>query len=209
MIFYDCSTAPSPRRVRIFIAEKGIEVPTVQIDLRNREQLGEAFRKINPHCTVPALQLDSGACLWDSNSICRYLEEIHPEPNLMGRDAEERAVISTWHRHVEWDGFAAAGEAFRNRSKGLAGRAMVGSLNLEQIPELAERGRARLRHFLDGLEERLGQSPYIAGERYTVADITAFVAIGFMQWIKEEIPADATNLRRWFDEISARPGSVL
>ncbi len=208
MKFYDCSTAPSPRRVRIFIAEKGIEVPTVQIDLRNREQLTDAFKQINPQCTVPVLELDSGTCLLNSNAICQYLDETCPEPNLMGRDAEERALISSWNHHMEWDGFAAAGECFRNASRGLKGRAMTGAASIDQIPELAERGRQRLQRFLASLNERLGESEFVTGDRYSIADITAFVTIGFMQWTKQEVPANAADLQRWYDQVSARPGSV-
>src|SRR6516162_9765373 len=104
MKFYDCVTAPSPRRVRIFLAEKGLSVPTVQVDLRNGEQFTPAFRALNPDCMVPVLELDSGAAITDIIAICRYFEELHPDPPLMGRSAEERAVIESWLRRIEWDG---------------------------------------------------------------------------------------------------------
>src|SRR5215831_822163 len=124
MKFYDCVTAPSPRRVRIFLAEKGLTVPTVQVDLRNGEQFTPAFRALNPDCTVPVLELDSGTTITDIIAICRYFEELHPDPSLMGRSAEERAVIESWLRRIEWDGIYAAQEAFR---------ALPGPLSLEQI----------------------------------------------------------------------------
>ena len=107
MKFYDCVTAPSPRRVRIFLAEKGLTVPTVQVDLRNGEQFTPAFRALNPDCTVPVLELDSGEAITDIIAICRYFEELHPDPPLMGRSAEERAVIESWQRRIEWDGIYA------------------------------------------------------------------------------------------------------
>jgi hypothetical protein len=142
MKFYDCTTAPSPRRVRIFLAEKGISVPTVQVDLRNGEQFSPAFRAINPDCTVPVLELDNGTRIADIVAICRYFEELYPKPRLMGRTAEEKAVIEAWQRRVERDGFYAAMEAFRNSTPGLKGRALPGSESYDQIPALAERGRA-------------------------------------------------------------------
>ena len=136
MKLYDCVTAPSPRRVRIFLAEKGISIPTVQVDLRNGEQFTPAFRAINPECMVPVLELDNGTKITDILSICRYFEELHPDPPLMGRTAEERAVIGSWLRRIEWDGFLAAMEAFRNSTPGLKGRALPGPETHEQIPAL-------------------------------------------------------------------------
>ena len=118
MKFYDCVTAPSPRRVRIFLAEKGLTVPTVQVDLRNGEQFTPAFRALNPDCTVPVLELDSGAAIADVIAICRYFEELHPDPSLMGRSAEERAVIETWLRRVEWDGIYAVRRLFEMALQG-------------------------------------------------------------------------------------------
>ena len=122
MKFYDCSTAPSPRRVRIFLAEKGISIPTVQVDLRNGEQFSPAFRAINPDCTVPALVLDDGTVIADAVAICGYLEEQHPEPPLIGTTPQERAVVTALNRQIERDGLFAAMDAFRNTAKGLKGR---------------------------------------------------------------------------------------
>jgi len=208
MKFYDCSTAPSPRRVRIFIAEKGLEVETVEVDLRSGEHLGEAFAKINPHRTVPALELDDGTRLWDSNSICLYLEEVFPEPNLMGRDAREKGVVATWNRSMEWDGFTAVAEVLRNTAKGFRNRALTGPVDYEQIPALAERGRERVQHFFKELDARLSDCPYVAGDRFTIADITAVVTVDFAAWIKEGVPEGAANLRAWHERVSARPGVV-
>jgi glutathione S-transferase len=136
MKFYDCTTAPSPRRVRIFLAEKGITVPTIQVDLRNGEQFSPAFRAINPECTVPVLELDNETRIADIVAICRYFEELHRDPPLMGRTAEEKAVIEAWQRRIERDGFYSAMEAFRNSTPGLTGRARPGSESYDQIPPL-------------------------------------------------------------------------
>jgi glutathione S-transferase len=208
MKFYDCATAPSPRRVRIFIAEKGLDIETIQVDLAAGEHLSDAFRKLNPQCTVPVLELDDGTCLIDSISISLYLDETYPEPNLMGRNAREKAVISMWQREMDSNGFLAVGECFRNRSKGLTNRALTGPVAYAQIPELAERGRLRTRQFFNDLDKRLAGSEYIAGERFTIADITAVVAVDFAKWIKEFIPDDAVHLKRWYETVSVRPGVV-
>ncbi|MDA0261390.1 MAG: glutathione S-transferase [Proteobacteria bacterium] len=125
MKFYDCATAPSPKRVRMFIAEKGISIPTVQVDLRNNEHHSEAFRKLNPWCTVPVLELDDGTAISEAVAVCQYLEETFPDPPLMGLDARDRAVVTMWNHHVEMDGFFAAAEAFRNKARGLVGRALT------------------------------------------------------------------------------------
>ena len=148
MKFYDSVTAPSPRRVRIFLAEKGLTVPTVQVDLRNGEQFTPAFRALNPDCMVPVLELDSGAAITDIIAICRYFEELHPDPPLMGRTAEERAVIESWLRRIEWDGIYAAQEAFRNATPGLKGRALPGPISLEQIPAPGGPNSSRLAPWL-------------------------------------------------------------
>ena len=207
MKFFDCSTAPSPRRVRIFLAEKGISVPTVQVDLRNNEQLTPAFREINPDATVPALELDDGTRINDAISICVYFEAIHPQPPLMGETAKEKALIASWQREVERNGFYAVMEAFRNWARGLKGRALPGPYDYEQIPALAERGRLRVAHFFERLDARLAQSEYVAGDRYTVADITALVAVDFAAMAKLQVPESHPHLRRWYALASARPSA--
>src|SRR5437763_7066967 len=177
MKFYDCATAPSPRRVRSIAAEKGISLPTVQVDLRNGEQFSDAFRAINPDCTVPVLQLDDGTVIADAVAICGYLEEIHPDPPLIGSTPQERAVITALNRQIERDGFFAAMDAFRNTAKGLVGRALPGPHDYEQIPQLAERGRVRLAHFFEAMNRRLADREFVAGSRFTIADISTLVLI--------------------------------
>src|SRR6266853_4933605 len=152
MKFYDCTMAPSPRRVRIFLAEKGIALPMVQVDLRAGEQLGPAFRAVNPECTVPVLELDDGARIADVMAICVYFEALRPEPPLMGVGAQDRANVTAWQRRVEREGFFAVAEAFRNSTPAFKQRALPGPDDYEQIPALVERGRARVGKFFGMLD---------------------------------------------------------
>ncbi len=207
MKFYDCASAPSPRRVRMLIAEKQITIDTVQVDLAGGEHLSEGFAAINPQRTVPVLQLDDGTMLLDSNSISLYLDETFPGPKLTGSTPKERAVIAMWQRDMDLNGLGAVAECFRNTAKGLRNRALTGSVDYEQIPELADRGRRRVRQFFADMDGRLAQSDYVAGDRFSVADITAFVSVEFARAIKEAIPDSATNLKRWRDGVAARPSA--
>jgi len=173
MKFYDCLTAPSPRRVRMLIAEKGIQVETVQVDLARGEQLSEAFGRINPRRTVPVLELDDGTRLLDSNSISLYLDEVFPEPNLTGRGAKERAIIAMWQRDMDLNGLEAVAECFRNSAKGLRNRALTGAVDYEQIPALAERDRLRVRQFYNvgsvssiARAAAFSRKPHLAQERW-------------------------------------------
>ena len=207
MKFYDCKTAPSPRRVRVFLAEKGIDLETVQVDLGSGEQFGEAFRKINPDCVVPVLELDNGRCISEVLAICSYLEELHPEPPLFGKTAEERAVVLMCNAKVEQQGLWAMADAFRNSSKALANNALPGPDSYVQIPELADRGRTRVAKFMRSLDSQLADSEYVAGDFFSVADISAMVTIDFAAWIKIPVPDDAPNLARWYAEVSKRPSA--
>lgn len=207
MLFYDCDTAPSPRRVRIFIAEKGIDIPVQQVDLRNGEHLQPEFRAKNPDCTVPALELDDGTVLSESLAICGYLEAIHPEPPLMGRDPVERAQVLMWNARVEHTGLSGVAESFRNHSRGFVGRAVTGSEGFDQIPQLVPRGRRRAELFMETLDKRLADHEFIVGDAFTMADITALVTIDMAAWIKLPIPAACSHLKRWHDSVSARPST--
>jgi len=207
MKFYDCTTAPSPRRVRIFLAEKGISVPTVQVDLRNKEQLSPAFRAINPDATVPSLELDDGTRINDAIGICLYFEAVQPRPALMGETAEQKALIASWQREVERNGFYAVMEAFRNSTPGLKGRALPGPHDYEQIAALAERGRLRVKHFHEQMDARLSQNEFIAGSRYSIADITALITVDFALRAKMPIPESLPHLQRWHAQVSARPSA--
>ena len=206
-VFYDCATAPSPRRARMFIAEKGLDIPTVQVDLRSKEQLGEAFRAINPRCTVPALKLPDGIVLGDNVSIARYLEEIRPDPPLMGRDPVEKAVIAEWNAIAESDGLLAMAEIIRNSLPGMKGRALTGPRDYDQITELVERGKARIKHFFELLNARLETNAYLGGEAFSVADITAFVVVEFAGWVKLAPAENQTALIEWRTAIAERPSA--
>ncbi len=209
MKFYDCTTAPSPRRVRIFLAEKGISVPTVQVDLRNNEQLKPAFRAVNPDATVPVLELDNGTRITDAIGICVYFEATHPQPPLIGESAEDKAVITAWQRIAERNGFYAVMEALRNSTPGLKDRALPGPDDYAQIPALAERGRARIARFFEQMDARLAQSEFVAGARYSIADITTLVSVDFARWVKMSVPEECGNLRRWHAQVSARPSAKV
>jgi len=204
MKFYDCATAPSPRRVRIFAAEKGMVLDTVQVDLASGEQFSEEFRRINPDCMVPVLELDDGTLLSEVVAICQYLEELQPQPSLFGSSPVERAVVAMWNIKVEQQGFMAIADAFRNSTRGLKTHAVAGPDPFDQIAELAERGRQRLQFFFDKLDRRLADNTYIAGENFSIADISAFVVVDFAGWIKFPIPDDAIDLARWHASVSSR-----
>jgi len=209
MRFFDCKTAPSPRRVRIFIAEKGIAVETVSVDLRSKEQLGLEFKAINPHCTVPVLELDDGTRLTTTAGIWRYLEATYPDPALMGETPQERGVIADLQWHIEMNGFMAMAEFLRNSAPAMKGRALTGPHDYDQIPELADRGKLRVQRFLEEIDQTIGNKLYVAGDRFSVADIDLLVLIDFSAWRKLSLPEGATNARRWYETVRARPSAQL
>lgn len=207
MKFYDCKTAPSPRRVRIFLAEKGIDVETVDVDLAAGEQFGDAFRRLNPDCVVPVLELDDGNSISEVMGICRYFEAIHPEPPLFGTTPLEAGLVQSWISKVEQQGLAAMADAFRNATPGLKGRALPGPDAYEQIPELAERGRERVLAFLLRLDGHLAEHEYLAGDSYSAADITALVFVDFARRGRIRPDADTPALDRWYAAVSSRPSA--
>ena len=208
MKLYQSSASPNSRRVRIFIAEKGMSVQIVPVDLGAGEQLGDAFRAINPRAQVPTLVLDDGTPISEVLAIWRYLEETHPSPALLGIDSKDRGVVTMWERRMELDGFAAVMEAVRNAVPGLKGRALSGPHNYEQIPELVERSRARIVNFYSDLEARLSSSSFVAGETFSAADITALVTVDFATAAaKLPIPAEHASIRLWYDVVSSRPSA--
>jgi glutathione S-transferase len=190
------------------MAEKGIEIETVQVDLGSGEQFADAFREINPDCVVPALQLDDGSCLSEVIAICHYLEATHPEPALFGTTDEERARVLMWNSKVEQQGLWAVADAFRNSAKGLKGRAATGLVAYPQIPELAERGRDRVEQFFSRMDGQLASNEFVAGDSFSIADISALVAADFASWIKLAAPADALHLKRWHESVSSRPSAA-
>ncbi|MBT9489585.1 MAG: glutathione S-transferase [Rubrivivax sp.] len=206
---YDCATAPSPRRARILLAEKGVAHAAVQVDLRSGEQLGEAFRTINPLCTVPALRTDDGLVLTDNAAITAWLEAQFPQPPLLGETPAEKAAIASWQWRVEFEGLIAIAEALRNGSPAMANRALPGPVDYAQIPALAERGRARVQQFFAELDARLSGRDFIAADRFSVADITAVVAVDFARAVKVKPDERHPNLQRWRAAMALRPSMAL
>ncbi|WP_151633141.1 glutathione S-transferase family protein [Noviherbaspirillum aerium] len=202
---YDCATAPSPRRARIFLAEKGVLHDTVQIDLRAGEQMGEAYRQINPQCTVPALRTEEGILLTDNAAIAAYLEARYPEPPLMGRTPQDKAEIASWQWRVEFEGLMAVADALRNSSPAMVNRALPGPTDYPQIPELYQRGLARAQQFFVTLNERLAGRDFIAADQFSIADITAVVTFDFARVIRLKPGEDLPHLLRWRAAMGERP----
>lgn len=208
MKLYDAEWAPSPRRVRIFLAEKGIEVERVMIDLRRDEQLADPYLRVNPRGAVPALELDDGEVICESAAICRYFEALQPEPSLFGTTPVAIARIESWTRRIESDGYAAAVYAFRNTRAAFADRGAAGKWPaIAQIPELGARGMVMWGAFVEALDARLADHAWIAGGDYSFADITALITLDFARAARLEVPADARHLRRWHAAASARPSA--
>jgi len=206
---YDCATAPSPRRARILLAEKGIVHETVQIDLRTREQMGEAYRRINPQCTVPALCTDEGALLTDNAAIAAWLEAHCPQPPLLGSTALEKAEVASWQWRIEFEGLAAIAECLRNSSPAMTNRALPGPVDYAQIPELAQRGLARVQQFFATLNERLEGRDFVAADQFSIADITAVVAVDFARVVKVKPGDQHPHLVRWRAAMAQRPSMAL
>ena len=205
MKLYDYAIAPNPRRVTIFIAEKGIEIDTVQIDLRAGEHKTSEFTALNPMQDVPALELDDGSCINQVNAICRYLDELYPQPPLYGRTPKERAQVESWNHQIQNNGILAVTEAYRNSSPNFVNRAVSGPNAYHQIPELGERGLARISDFFTDMDAHFADNQFVLGDYFSVVDITAYITIDFAKWVKMRIPKECTHLKRWFDDMSARP----
>ena len=204
MLLHDYK-APSPRRVRIFLAEKGLTVPTVSVDLAKGEQLAPAYRSKNPRCTVPMLELDDGTCIWDTLAICEYLETLHPEVPMFGRNAVEHASVVMWYQRLEGDGFAATADVFRNANPAFKDRSLPGATPTAQIPGLIERGRARIAAFYRDLNDRLAVSEFVAGSLFSLADIQLLCVLDFATgWGRMHIPEDCAALTTWHRRTSAR-----
>ncbi len=200
MKLYDSAMAPNPRRVRIFLAEKGIEVEKVQVDLARAENRSPGFLAKNPLGGVPVLELDDGTCIAESVAICRYFEETHPEPPLMGVDAVDRALVEMWNRRMEFEVFLPIAQVFRNTHEFFKGR-------IPQVPEWGEVCREAATRRLAWLDGVLAERPFVAGERFTIADITALCGIDFGRVTGIRIGPDQKNLARWHEAVSGRPSA--
>ena len=200
MILYDSKIAPNPRRVRIFLAEKGIEVPTQQVDIGKAENRQPAFLARNPLGGLPVLELDDGGCIAESLAICRYFEEQKPQPPLFGTDARDRAIVEMWSRRTELELWRYVTGCFQNTHDFFKDR-------IQQVREWGERCRTTARERLAWLDGELADRPFIAGERYTVADITALCAIDFGRVVDIRIAPTQKNLARWHESASSRPSA--
>jgi glutathione S-transferase len=203
MKLYQSNASPNSRRVRIFLAEKGISIPTVPVDLGAKEQFSEAYAAINPRRVVPTLMLDDGTAIGEVPAILRYLEEIHPEPPLLGSTPKTKALVTMWERRAEQEGFASVMEAVRNAVPGLKNRAIAGPHDYEQIPALVERSKQRVRNFYADFNARLADMAFVAGDEFSVADITAVVTVDFATKAAGlPIAEEHAALKRWYDTVS-------
>ncbi len=207
MKIYDWHIAPNPRRLHIYLAEKGIEVPLEEVggdDFR----LKRAYTENYPHAMVPMLELDDGTQIGEAMAIARYFEELHPDPPLMGTDPKDKAVVEMWEKRANEEAMLAASELFRNTDPAFADRGLPGSAEpIKQLPELIARGRERLARFFKKLDRQLAENEFVAGRRYSIADITALCGIDFAKWSNVDIPSECRHVRRWYEAVSARPSA--
>jgi glutathione S-transferase len=207
MKLYSYPAAPNPRRLHIFMAEKDLDIPFEPVDLMNGGQFAPAFVALNPMSTVPVLVADDGTVLTQVVAICDYLEALHPERPLLGSSALEKGEIREWSTRIFNEGLMAVAEAFRNSNPNFANRSVPGPLALAQEPVLVERGLKRLELFWSTLDARLEGRDFVVGSSYTMADIDALCTCDFARWIRKSIPAECTNILRWYAAVSARPSA--
>jgi glutathione S-transferase len=210
MKLYQSNSSPNSRRVRILLAEKGLSIPLVAVDLSKGEQHGNAYGAINERRVVPTLMLDDGTAIGEVPVIGRYLDDVHPEIPMFGTTAESRAVVAMWDRRIEQEGFASVMEAVRNRAMGLKGRAVAGPHDYAQISELVARGTQRAKNLFADMDRRLGASPFVAGHQFSVADITLLVTVDFAaKALDLPIASGHLALQRWYDAVSRRPSASV
>ena len=209
LTLYDCATAPSPRRARIFLAEKGLAHETVQVDLRTGEQLSEAFREVNPLCTVPVLRTENGLLLTDNAAIAAYIEAQYPQHRLLGVSPAEKAEVASWNWRMEFEGLLAVAGGCRGGNPARANRARPGAEDFPQVPALAERGVLRTQQFFEMLNAHLADRDFIATDRFSIADITAVVAVDFARVVKVRVTEAHPYLMRWRAAMAERPSMSL
>lgn len=207
MVFYDCPTAPSPRRTRIFLAEKSLEIETKSINIGEGEQLSSAFLEVNPRGTVPVLVTEAGNVLTENVAIAIYLEEKFPDPPLLGANVEDKAQVLMWNAIVEQQGGLPIADVLRNSNPHMTGRAIAGPVNFDQIPALADRSKQRVQIFYGMLEEQLRGREWLAIDQFSMADITAYVFIEFARVIKAGIPEENVASLAWMKRVKERPSS--
>ena len=201
MKLYDSKLAPNPRRTRIFLAEKGISLPTEQIDIAAQQHKTPEYAAINPLQRMPALMLDDGTIITESIAICRYFEMLHPEPPMFGVGPKDSALVEMWNRRAEINFFANVAAVFRHTHPAMK------ELEVPQVPAWADANRPRVAWFLEMLNGELANREFIASDRYTVADITMQVAVDFMKPARLVMPEGVANVKRWHAAVSARPSA--
>ena len=202
MKLYDAPFAPNARRVRVFLAEKGLDLPRVQVDLAKLEHKGDEYGAVNPFHIVPALALDDGGVITESIAICRYLEELHPDPPLFGASPRARAEVEMWQRLAELQLMLSVAQVFRHTHPHMS------AMENPQIPQWAEVNRGRALTAMRRFDAALATRRFLAGETFSVADITAMIALDFTKPARLAVPEDLTHLRRWRAEVSARPSAA-
>jgi glutathione S-transferase len=207
---YHSTSSPNSRRVRMFLAEKGLTVLLVPVDLAKGEQHSDAYRVINARRVVPTLVLEDGTAIGEVLAIWRYLEEAYPTPPLLGSTPKDKALVTMWERRAELEGFAAVMEGVRNASERLKGRAIAGPDDYDQIPALVERSRLRVKDFYADLDARLAALPFVAGDHFSAADITGLVTVDFAtKAMSLPVPDERKALRRWVEKVSSRPSAAV
>jgi glutathione S-transferase len=191
MKLYDTKVAPNPRRARIFLAEKGISIPTEQVDIAAMQHKTAEYAAINPLQRMPALVLDDGTIITESIAICRYFEMMQPEPPLFGVGPKDTAIVEMWNRRAEINFFSNVAAVFRHTHPAMK------ELEIPQVPAWADANRPRVTWFLELLDRELAKREFVAGDRYTVADITTQVALDFMKPARLSVPEGAANIKRW------------
>ena len=207
MRLFDFQRAPNPRRVRMLLAEKGVEIPLVPVNLYALEQLSPEFLSINPGGTLPTLETDDGTYLTESVAIGRYLESLYPEPALFGTGNMEQAQVLMWNNIVENEGLDAVQETLRNWSPGFRGRALPGPVAIDQMPALIERGTKRCLAFFDRIESQLANHEWLATGSYSFADISLLAAVEFATWVEIEASDGRPRLADWYRRAASRPSA--
>ncbi len=205
LVLYDYKMAPSPRRARILLAEKRVPHEAIQVDLAAGEHLSPAYRAINPACTVPALRLEDGTIITENAGIAAYLEAAYPDPPLLGRSPVDKGLVASWNARVEYEGLMAVAEALRNSAPGLKDRALTGPGDFPQVAEIAARGLTRIEMFFDMLDARLQGRKFVAIDEFSVADITALVAVDFARVVRRKPKPEHTHVARWRAALAQRP----
>lgn len=207
MKIYDWHIAPNPRRLHIYLAEKGIAVELVEVG-QDDLNLAPWFKERYPHAMVPMLELDDGTHIGEAMAIARYFEELNPEPPLMGRDAKDKAIVEMWEKRANEEGMLPASELFRNTHPQFSARGLPGAADpIPAIPELRDRGRARLGRFFAKFDRQLADHEFVAGRDFTIADATTLAAVDFAGWSEVKIPPECSHLQRWYDAVNQRPSA--